>query len=439
MNSRGISISLLALNLVLLAAIGFMAYLLQAGLSKPEILVRTKEVTNTITQITVRKINATNLLAALANRPMNWAAIESTNYSVYITNLRGIGCPEQTIRDLLLTDVAKLYARRRAAVRNQGQPFSFWKTGDAWESGATPQIQAQLRELDQEQRALIRELLGVDFQTEMARYWNDDDYQQRMYEFLPVEKREKLTGLHAKYDEMEQELYARTKGWMLDEDQEQLRKLQKQKEEELAQVLTPEELEEYELRNSGTANNIRAQLNGFDPTEEEFRKIFRFQQVFDRDFEQAFDSTDEAQMEVKTRAQQEAQEALSEELKSVLGESRFAEYHRAQDEDYKTLVQMADRFDMPREVAGQVYEMKQAAETQRRKIESDPNLTDEQRQRALSGIAQETQKSLEGTLGEKVYKAYQRSAGQWIRNLASPVELSGPASGFPPLPGPLNR
>ena len=438
MNSRGISISSLALNLVLLAAIGYMVYLLQAG-SKPRILVETRVVTNSITQIAVRKINATNLLAALANRPMNWAAIESTNYTVYINNLRGIGCPEQTIRDLILTDVAKLYAKRRAAVRHEGPPFQFWQTGDACESGVTPQIQEQLRELDQEQQDLIRELLGVDFQTEMARYWSTDDDRQRMYEFLPAEKREKLLGLQAKYEEAEQEFYARTKGWMLDEDQEQLKTLQKEKEEELARLLTPEELQEYDLRNSSTANTLRTQLNGFEPSEEEFRKIFRFQKSFDRDFEQAFDPSDAAQMAVKTRAQEEAQGALNEELKGVLGQSRFAEYQRAQSEDYRALVQMADRFEMPREVAGKVYEMKQAAEGQRQRVESDPNLTEEQRRRALLGIAQETQKSLATTLGDKVYKAYQRSAGQWIGTLASPVQPSGATAGFPPLPPPLSR
>ena len=438
MNSRGISISSLALNLVLLAAIGYMVYLLQAG-SKPRILVETRVVTNSITQIAVRKINATNLLAALANRPMNWAAIESTNYTVYINNLRGIGCPEQTIRDLILTDVAKLYAKRRAAVRHEGPPFQFWQTGDAWESGATPQIQEQLRELDQEQQDLIRELLGVDFQTEMARYWSTDDDRQRMYEFLPAEKREKLLGLQAKYEEAEQEFYARTKGWILDEDQDQLKTLQKQKEEELARLLTPEELEEYDLRNSSTANTLRTQLNGFEPSEEEFRKIFRFQKSFDRDFEQAFDPSDAAQMAVKTRAQEEAQGALNEELKGVLGQSRFAEYQRAQSEDYRALVQMADRFEMPREVAGKVYGMKQAAEAQTQRVQSDPNLSEEQRRRALFGIAQETQKSLATTLGDKVYKAYQRSAGQWIGTLASPVQPSGATAGFPPLPPPLSR
>src|SRR6266850_8414157 len=94
--------------------------------------VRTEVVTNTVTQIAVRKINATNnLLAALAGRPLNWRALESTNYVLYIENLRAFGCPEETIRDIIITDVAKLYARHRAELRRQLQPYKFWQPTDS--------------------------------------------------------------------------------------------------------------------------------------------------------------------------------------------------------------------------------------------------------------------------------------------------------------------
>ena len=437
MNSRGISIGLLALNLVLLTAVGYLVYLLQTGSGKAQLPAQGKVVTNTVTQIAVRKINATNLLDALSKRPLNWSAIESTNYTVYIKNLQGIGCPEETVRDIILTDVAKFYAKRKVALRGQGQPFRFWQTGEGWEGGFNPQLQRQLRELEHEQRALIRELIGVEFQAEMAKYLGDEDSQQRLYGFLSPDKQAKVVSLQSKYDELEHDIYARSKGWMLDEDQEQLRKLQQQKEGELAEILKPEELDEYQLRNSPTANSLRSQLAGFEPTEEEFRGIFRFQHVFDREFEQAFNSSDDAQMEVKTRAQQQAQDALRDEVKKILGDKRFAEYQRAQDEDYKALAQMADRFEMPKAIAGQVYEMKQAAEAQRQRIETDPNLTDEQRQRGLAAIAHETERSVTEALGDKVARAYTRSAGQWIRNLSTPPEVPTAVAGFPPLPPPL--
>jgi hypothetical protein len=46
-------------------------------------------------------------------QPFRWTQLESTNYLVYVSNLRAIGCPEQTLRDIITADVASLYAQER--------------------------------------------------------------------------------------------------------------------------------------------------------------------------------------------------------------------------------------------------------------------------------------------------------------------------------------
>src|SRR6516165_11399960 len=43
-----------------------------------------------------------------------WSELESPDYVTYIANLRDIGCPEQTIRDIIIADVNGLFAKRRA-------------------------------------------------------------------------------------------------------------------------------------------------------------------------------------------------------------------------------------------------------------------------------------------------------------------------------------
>src|SRR6266850_2020823 len=139
-----------------------------------------------------------------------------------------------------------------------------------------------------------------------------------MYGIPAPEKQDQIKALQSKFDDLEQEIYARSKGMLLDEDQEQLRRIAKDREAELAQVLSPEQLEEYQLRNSSTANSMRAQMAGFEASEEEFRKIFRVQKVFDSEFNQAFDLTDDGQSDTKGRAQQAAQDALNAEVKQTL-------------------------------------------------------------------------------------------------------------------------
>jgi hypothetical protein len=142
MNARTFSLLLLAVNLGLAATLAYMLYSMKAtgrDVASP----RMQYVTNSVTQIAVRKINATNtLLAAMAARATSWSALESTNYLAYIQNLRDFGCPEETVRDIIITDIAKLYGRRKAALRWQAQDDKFWLPSELAE---TPQLRQQNR------------------------------------------------------------------------------------------------------------------------------------------------------------------------------------------------------------------------------------------------------------------------------------------------------
>src|SRR5207245_2433798 len=54
----------------------------------------------------------TNVL--LRRQFFSWNEVETADYPTYIANLRAIGVPEQTIRDIIIADVNALYARRRS-------------------------------------------------------------------------------------------------------------------------------------------------------------------------------------------------------------------------------------------------------------------------------------------------------------------------------------
>ncbi|MEY2408409.1 MAG: hypothetical protein QOF48_1079 [Verrucomicrobiota bacterium] len=441
MKSRILGVVMLAINLGLAATLVYLivSYQSSGTFSSP---LRTRIVTNTVTQIAVRKINATNsLLTALGQRPLSWQALESTNYVVYMQNLRAFGCPDETILDIILTDIGRLYARRRAGIRAQAPPPKFWQTGDSAAHGSylPPEVRRQLQDLDREQENLVHELLGVNFRVELARYWSVDEPVALNLGFLPPEKQQGIQAIHDKYAAMEEEISDRARGLFLDEDQAALVRLQKQREAELGQLLSPKELEEYQLRNSETAQSLRQQLTGFQPTEDEFRKIFQLQKTFDDNFGQAFDASDEAALALRNKAQNDASEAMGAEIQKVLGPERFAEYVRAQDDDYRGMIQVAERFNLPREVAGSVYDMKVAAERQKAAVEANNNLNDAQRGQMLAAIARTTEQSVAAALGDKVFKSYQKSTGQWLGNLYQVNEnnLALPPEPAPPLPPPL--
>src|SRR5579859_842446 len=64
----------------------------------------------------------------------SWQQLESPDYPTYIAHLREIGCPEQTIRDIIIADVNQLYAKKRLAELAAAEPQ--WWRSDSEEIGA---------------------------------------------------------------------------------------------------------------------------------------------------------------------------------------------------------------------------------------------------------------------------------------------------------------
>lgn len=65
---------------------------------------------------TLVKPGATGERIVAAPVSFRWSQLESTNYLTYIANLRSIGCPEQTIRDLISAEVDSWFAPLREKV-----------------------------------------------------------------------------------------------------------------------------------------------------------------------------------------------------------------------------------------------------------------------------------------------------------------------------------
>lgn len=428
MNLRRVTSLLLVSNLALIGAVAFLlrsrdpVSVVGHPEREPQVVV------NTVTQIAVRKFNATNsLFAALAGRPLSWRSLESTNYFQFIENLRAFDCPEETIRDIIITDVAKLYGRRRAELRAQYPEPKFWQPHDPLGGVSEPvALQMRLRELEREQRALVRQLLGVDLRMELARYSGESEALERSYSFLPPAKQDQIRALGQHYDDLEQALYIRTRGWLLDEDQEELRQIQRQRREQLASMLNSEELEEYNLRFSETSNSLRTLMTGFQPTEDEFRRIFRLQYTFDNDYENAFDRADELAVPALAQSRDKAEEALRTEIRNMLGPQRYAEYERSQDSDYRSLLQLGSRVEMPVETANRVFAMKQAAEQAKALVEGNTRISDEDRARNIQELARLTSRAVQGVMGADVYRIYEENGGQWLGGLSVVDESAVP-------------
>ncbi len=353
--------------------------------------------TRTVTQV------VTNTVA----QKFDWSSVESDDYKKYIANLRSIGCPEETIRDIITADVNKLYEAKRKELAGPKKKFEFWKANSLMGMAADPERTEKERALQKEKRALLTVLLGSAPEEKPDLLASATTAMEQMFDFLPAEKRSKVFEL---MQDMQGKMQKAMKAGA--PDPEDMRKLMKESEAAIAGVLTPEEMLDYNLRFSITANMMRMQLAGFEPTEQEFLELYKKRKAYDDEYGGAFGGGLNLKGEEKAK-QDAAKKALDDSIKAQLGDARYTEYKRGEDFAFQAMYRVADREGLGKEAAVKVYDMKQAAEEQAKKLREDKNLTSEQRTAALRAVRDETERSVKGVLGGKGFTSLERNNGAW--------------------------
>jgi hypothetical protein len=345
-----------------------------------------------------------------------WNQLESTDYREYIAKLRAIGCPERTIKDIILTDVMRLYAQRRGQFYHNGRAFTYWETNDKRKL-KQPQIEErdrQLAAIDKDLPAVLRELLGINYERELNKYFVDADEDDNRLAFLSEDKRAQVLALRDQFEgERERILYEAQSGKPSVSEIEQLRQIDQLQDEALDEVLSPQEKEQYELSTSPTADRLRQQLIGFNPTEEEFRNLFNKQKAIDDAYE--FEDTNDATV-IAAKASDEA--AMMAAFKGNLIGDRVAQFDRSQDPEYQNLTLLSARYDLPADAADTLLEMRHAAEEEKEKLLSNKEIPPERVEAALEAIQAETEKTARATLGDQAFAQYSQSAA-WIKNLGA--------------------
>ena len=199
-------------------------------------------------------------LTLVANAaPFSWKELDSPEYARFIANLRSVGCPRETLVDIVVSEVNRLYvARAKDAMKDHPEDFQFiyWRVESAQLRARTAaeKFKETLAQLDSERRRLLKQLLGDDIRREeMLNPFGGlilPDYDQRM-SFLSYEKRKALEQIEkdsrARFDE-------RIKpGAVSREGLKFMDELHADEEAKRAAILTPEELLQYNLRFGKTA------------------------------------------------------------------------------------------------------------------------------------------------------------------------------------------
>lgn len=354
-----------------------------------------------------------------------WSQLEAADYKEYIARLRAFDVPEKVVRDIIIADVTKLFRPRFAALRPPKKPKSdkFWENRNWGYNGGreqpTKEQREQTRALRKEQTDLIKELLGTGVYEEMAKDSGYPDYTERMYGPLSKEDREKISTMQEKFQEEQSAFYAKVDGYIDQDSQAELTAIRKKFRAELATVLTPEQLEDYELRSSETSQRMKWELSSFDPDEKEFRAIHGHKQALE-ELDAARNNEDTPLTPEEQKELQKKRKALEASLAETLGTNRAAEYKLMDQYEYRNLLDAG----VPKEAVFKIPDIKKEAEAAASKLRKDKTLTDEQRNAALNEIKNETTKVLTDLLGSRRANHYQQSGGYWLRNLAPQTPAS---------------
>src|SRR5688572_29881660 len=120
---------LLGINLALLSTVGYLIYVIKREPPAREKAAEPKRAVSSPRRMLTRPAPLSTAGLSPPPEPFNWAQVESTDFKVYIANLRAINCPEETIQDIIMAEVEKLYNSRRRTLFPPRQEVAFWVTG----------------------------------------------------------------------------------------------------------------------------------------------------------------------------------------------------------------------------------------------------------------------------------------------------------------------
>ena len=338
-------------------------------------------------------------------KQMTWDTVEASSYLDYIDNLRRIGCPEKTIRDIILADVNKLYKTKRRAASGQ-KKFEFWKANAMFGMGMDKDNVETMRELNAERDELLKQL-GIEssFESEMSLILNP---LQQSLGFLPEQKQvavmKELQGIQSRIAELSEDGSA---------DIEMVWKAQRETEESIKGMLSEDEYTGYLLRRSNTAHQLRSQIAGFDPSEEEFRTVFKLKRAFDEEYGEIGINLDLLEEQLK------AQKTLNEQIRQSLGDERYADYERAQDYQFQQIHSSLKKADLGTGEAIQVYDMQKVAQDAALQLRGDQTLNEAERRERLRQIRNETESAIQQVVGTEGWEKFNRPSNtRWLQSIS---------------------
>ncbi len=278
--------------------------------------------------------------AAPAITAATWPALRPNgNLNTLVANLRAAGFPPAVIRAVTQQMISDQLGRA-------GENLPFWK-----QNPSNPEYLAEQQQLSTRRREMFEDLLGADAKPSATM---DPGSRERRYGQLSDDKVDKIEALNRDINDLRSKMYAERKGNDFQSVMSAQAATEQEQRAELAAILTPAELEQYEMRSSPAANRVMSNLKGLDVTEAEYAALFQAQ----KNYEAADPTRTGAAINTDSMAARNAaQNQLNEQARAVLTDDRFYEYLKTSDPSYGRTAQFTANY--PNITPAQTYQLTQ--------------------------------------------------------------------------------
>ena len=346
------------------------------------------------------------------------ALLKTDDLAALRDQLRALGLTESMVKEIVR---ARIASRHTASLRDIGNAAleaarrrPYWERERFYVGG--------LIGYSDEQREVMGEIRD-EKEREMTRLFGADKTEGRASRqaYLPAEKAAQLQELNNDYRTMRSQVLREKAGFQMPGDAEKIRLLDAEKKRDTLALLTPEEKEALDLRESWTAWGLQRTFSGFDGTEEEYKAIFRLRYPLEEKYPPEWESYAAAMgsdnPEEYHKAREADQKKVDAQIRAMLGEERYQDYLRARNTDYTTLLAAAERFNLSAETVAQTYQARTDAAREAERISNDASLSTEQKNAAFAALSEQAMAQIRATLGDEVGNAYIDKTCQWLKNL----------------------
>jgi hypothetical protein len=134
------------------------------------------------------------------SKRFDWRLLSLPDLHQAAAALRAIGCPASTVEDIIVAEVNRRFARRERAARARYDDYELWEAPPA-DTAEALQRRTQLRDLFNQKRALLTDLLGPGFalDTPPQRVPKLQPRLEAALLTLPQEKRERVRSIQTEY------------------------------------------------------------------------------------------------------------------------------------------------------------------------------------------------------------------------------------------------